>query len=262
VDNTSIEEGECVTFTWDVANVQEVYFYADDEDWQDHGVVGQSSSVQCPDQTTTYNLRVVKRDGTVETRQITIFVEETEEAPDIDRFTLDPSQIFVGECTNLRWEVSGEVDTVKILANNQAIWDGAPLQGNMNDCPPGAGVTVYAVEATGSGGTSRQEASLAVAQPPVIVPTPAPSDPVIQSFTATPAELKLGECVALVWEYSGQNVAKAAIQANGETILPNPPPQGTTSHCPREPGEVVYRLGVAAASGGRATQEARVNVQP
>jgi hypothetical protein len=267
VDNTSIEEGDCVTFTWDVVNVKEVYFYADDEDWQDHGVAGQGSSVQCPDRTTTYNLRVVKQDGTVETRQITIFVEVTQEAPDIERFTLDPSQIVVGECTNLRWDVSGEVDTVRILANNQSIWDGAPLEGNMNDCPPGAGIIVYAVEATGPGGSSRQEASLVVTQPSVVVPTPvppapSPSDPVIETFTAAPELIGLGECTTLNWAYSGEELAQAGIQANGATIMPNPPPQGTTNHCPAEPGTVVYRLWVASASGGRASQQAQVTVNP
>jgi plastocyanin len=263
VDRTDIKEGECVTFTWDVENVKEVYFYPDGEPWQDYGVTGQGSSVQCPQQTTTYNLRVVKRDGTVETRQITIYVEETAEAPDIDRFTVEPSQITVGQCTNIRWEVDGAVDTVKILANNRPIWDGAPLSGNMNDCPPGAGVVIYAVEATGPGGTARQEASLTVGQP-VSPPTatPAPAAPVIQSFTAAPTEITLGECTTLAWQYSGQDLAAAVLLANGVPILPDPPTQGTTVHCPTEPGEVVYRLDVVAEFGGRTTQDVRVTVQP
>jgi polar amino acid transport system substrate-binding protein len=277
VDRTNIKEGECVTFTWDVENVKEVYFYPDDEPWQENGVPGQGTSKQCPGSTTTYNLRVVKRDGTVETRQITIYVEVTAEAPNIERFTVEPAQVTVGQCTNIRWDVSGDVDTVKILANNRPIWDGAPLSGNMDDCPPGAGVIIYAVEAAGPGGTSRQEANLNVGQPaipptatpapPTATPmpptaTPAPAAPVIQTFTAEPPEIILGECTTLTWQYSGQDLASAVLLANGVPILLDPPPQGTTVHCPGEPGEVIYRLDLAAEFGGRTVKDVRVTVQP
>jgi hypothetical protein len=283
VDRTQIKEGECVTFSWNVQNVQEVYFYPDGEPWQDNGVTGEGSSKQCPNRTTTYNLRVVKPDGTVETRQITIYVEETAEAPNIERFTIEPTQITVGQCTNIRWNVEGEVDAVQILANNRAIWEGAPLSGNMNDCPPGAGYIIYAIEATGQGGTSRQEASLIVGQPPVIpptpvpptpmpepptptpvppTPTPAPDAPVIQTFTAAPTEIRLGECTTLTWQYSGQNLASVVLLANGTPILYDPPTQGTTTHCPSEPGEVLYRLDVAAEFGGRTFKDVRVTVAP
>jgi hypothetical protein len=277
VDRTEIEEGECVTFTWDVQNVKEVYFYPDGEPWQDNGVGGQGSSRQCPSQTTTYNLRVVKRDDTVETRQITIYVEVTAKAPNIERFSVEPAQMTVGQCTNIRWNVAGDVNTVKILANERPIWDGAPLSGNMDDCPPGAGVILYAVEAEGPGGISREQASVTVGQPAVPPtatpvppqptpvppqPTPAPSAPVIQSFTAAPTEMILGECTTLAWQFSGQDLAAAVLSANGVPILNDPPPQGTTVHCPSEPGEVIYRLDVAAESGGRTAKDVRVTVQP
>jgi hypothetical protein len=277
VDETNIEEGECVIFSWNVENVSEVYFYPDGEPWQDNGVAGQGSSKQCPDQTTTYNLRVVKRDGTVETRQITIYVEVTAEAPNIERFIVEPALVTVGQCTNILWNVTGDVDTVQILANNGAIWDGAPLSGNMNDCPPGAGIIIYAIEATGPGGTARQEASLAVNQPAIPptatplpptatpvppVPTPAPDAPVIQTFTAQPTEIIVGECTTLTWQFSGQDLASAVLLANGVPILLDPPPQGTTVHCPSEPGEVIYRLDLASEFGGRTAQDVRVTVQP
>jgi hypothetical protein len=40
--------------------------------------------------TSTYNLRVVLRDNSVEVRQITIYVEPVAQAPRIERFTVDP----------------------------------------------------------------------------------------------------------------------------------------------------------------------------
>ncbi|NTU59730.1 MAG: hypothetical protein HGA98_01575, partial [Deltaproteobacteria bacterium] len=43
VDRTQIKAGECVTFRWDVEGVKEVYFYAEGESWEDHGVTGHES---------------------------------------------------------------------------------------------------------------------------------------------------------------------------------------------------------------------------
>ena len=64
VDRTSIRAGECVeTFHWKVEAVKEVHFYRDGERWQDHGVTGEERRQECPPANSTYNLRVVKRDG-------------------------------------------------------------------------------------------------------------------------------------------------------------------------------------------------------
>jgi uncharacterized protein YraI len=65
--NGTINEGECVTIGWDVEGIREVYY-------QDAGVTGHSSLQECPTTTTTYHLRVVKLDGGVEDRYITITV--------------------------------------------------------------------------------------------------------------------------------------------------------------------------------------------
>jgi hypothetical protein len=44
------------------------------EPWQDHGVVGEGGEQVCPSQTTTYCLRVVKADDSVEIHYIGITV--------------------------------------------------------------------------------------------------------------------------------------------------------------------------------------------
>jgi polar amino acid transport system substrate-binding protein len=157
VDRTNIRADECVTFRWDVQNVREVYFYADGQNWQDHGVAGQATRQECPDRTTTYNLRVVKGDGATETRQITIGVEApATEAPRIDNFMVNPSPILqAGQCVNIVWQVTGELNNVRITRNGADIWNGAPYSGSMQDCPPGAGTFAYGIEASGPGGTNR-----------------------------------------------------------------------------------------------------------
>jgi hypothetical protein len=73
-DRTEIRSGECVTFQWRVEGVKEVYFHRDDNPWQNHGVVGIGQAQRCPNETSTFCLRVVKRDDSVETHCITIHV--------------------------------------------------------------------------------------------------------------------------------------------------------------------------------------------
>lgn len=81
VDRTDIWQGEGVTFTWNVTSVKAVYFYVDGQDYRQHGVAGQASSQQCPAQSTTYNLRVDKNDGSNEIRQIHINVQPNSALP-------------------------------------------------------------------------------------------------------------------------------------------------------------------------------------
>jgi len=75
VDRGEIRSGECVTFHWHVEGVKEVYFHREDNPWQNHGVVGIGEAQRCPAKTSTFCLRVVKRDDSVETRRITVYVQ-------------------------------------------------------------------------------------------------------------------------------------------------------------------------------------------
>ncbi|MBI1880540.1 MAG: SH3 domain-containing protein, partial [Chloroflexi bacterium] len=68
VDRTEIKRGECVTFSWNVSGVQAVYF-------QGKGVSGDNQSRrECPNDTTTYTLRIERTDGSEDTRSIQINV--------------------------------------------------------------------------------------------------------------------------------------------------------------------------------------------
>ncbi len=109
-NKTNIQQGDCVTFTWSVENIQAVWFYPDGADYTRYPVTGQGSSKECPTKTTTYNLRVQHTDGQVETRQITVFVETSAQKPSIDRFTVSPSSINAGQCVDISWQASGTCD--------------------------------------------------------------------------------------------------------------------------------------------------------
>jgi hypothetical protein len=196
VDRTQIKAGECVRFQWSVQNVKEVYFYAEGEKWQDHGVAGQGSSQECPPVTTTYYLRVVYPDNTVDVRQITVYVEAAPAAPQITRFTVDPAgQITLGQCVTLRWQVEGDkIDTVKLSANGNVLWEPAPTTGNTQDCPAAAGTVAYVLEAVGPCGTSRGQQNLNVVDPATATPVPPlpPEDPAIYSFSVSPNQIRPG----------------------------------------------------------------------
>jgi hypothetical protein len=74
VDRFEVQRGDCVTFRWHVEGVKAVYFHAEGQRWQDHGVAGVGEQQVCPSQTTTYSLRVIKRDDSLEVHYITVQV--------------------------------------------------------------------------------------------------------------------------------------------------------------------------------------------
>ncbi len=81
-DQTVIDAGTCTTIRWQVQNVSEVYVYPAGDDWADFPVTGEGSQEVCPEETTTYELRVVLPDGSVDTRQLTIQVNQPEAPAD------------------------------------------------------------------------------------------------------------------------------------------------------------------------------------
>ena len=244
VDRTNIKHGECVTFSWRVQNVKEVYFYAEGENWPDHGVAGEGSQKECPPVTTTYYLRVVRQDNKVDLRQITINVEASADAPFIKRFTVDPpNQITVGQCVNLQWNVEGQVSKVTITANNNVLWDGAPNKGSYQDCPPAAGTTGYGLQATGPGGTSQAQQNINVVDPATAtpVPTTAPEKPVIYSFSVAPNQIAVGDCVDINWSIGG-GATFARVYRDSDTVLDNAPFTGNVRDCPSPAGSYTYRV--------------------
>ena len=240
-DRTNIQSGECVTFHWKVENVREVYFFAEGQRWKDHGVTGEEQRRVCPPHATTYKLRVVKRDNSVEIRQIPIQVQAGAQIPVISRFKVRPrNKITLGQCVTIRWTVEGDVRAVKITANGKSLWDHAPLQGEQQDCPSNTGAVTYAIEADGPGGTSRTEKKVNVlgAAPPQPQP---PGDPVIHSFSVTPQQIPPGGCVNISWN-TGGGVFWVTVLRDEATVLDQAPFTGTVQDCPPAGGQVLYRL--------------------
>ncbi|MCB0070221.1 MAG: META domain-containing protein [Caldilineaceae bacterium] len=73
-DRTNINSGECTRINWSVDNVQAVWVYPRGESFDRFPRAGQGSQEVCPTTTTTYEMRVLLRDGSTVFREVTINV--------------------------------------------------------------------------------------------------------------------------------------------------------------------------------------------
>jgi heat shock protein HslJ len=268
----SIQQGSSSILTWATANVQAVYLYPQGSSWQSNGVEGVGQRTVWPATTTTYELRVVNLNNSVEIRNVTVFVTPTVGAPNIIRWTAEPSQIGENQCVTLQWIVEGNVNKITIARDGTILRDGAPLSGSMQDCPPGTGDKTYTIEAVGTGGTNRLADYVRVipastpaptstpTPPPVETPTPPPVvDPVIEYFSVTPAQIALNDCVNIAWGVGG-GAERVQIRRDEFIILDNAPFQGTAGDCPTAAGTYTYAVLATNSAGGEALATAIVTV--
>jgi heat shock protein HslJ len=73
-DQTTINQGQCTRLHWSVENVQGVWVYPQGENFERYPRVGHDSEQVCPSSTTTYEMRVLLRDGSTVFRTVTINV--------------------------------------------------------------------------------------------------------------------------------------------------------------------------------------------
>jgi ABC-type amino acid transport substrate-binding protein len=103
---------------------------------------------------------------------------------------------------------------------------------------------------------------------PPVQPTLAPK-PVIDSFTATPQTVSLGEVIILSWSFSGENIVSARLTRTDPdgTIVPlyggaDVPTQGTYEDLAMKPGTVNYTLTVSSEFNGTTASTIIVTVNP
>jgi len=259
-----IQQGECSTLSWSTSNVQAVYVYDQGEPWQENGVPGTGQRTVCPVTTTSYEMRVLKTDGSVELRQVAVYVTPNVNAPVISRFTAEPSQILEGQCATVQWTVDGQVNRVTLTRNGQVIRDPAPISGSFVDCPPGTGQQTYILSATGSGGTSSAVDYImilvATETPPTATPTvPAPQPPIVEYFSVNPSQIELGQCVKIAWSVGG-GATSVQIKRDNAIILDNAPFRGNTDDCPTTTGAVSYSVIANNNVGDTDSQSQRISV--
>jgi PKD repeat protein len=73
--------------------------------------------------------------------------EPTIPPPDISSFEVSPEEVTVGGCFNISWSAGGGTNWVNIVRNDDFIWENAPLDGALQDCPDTAGEYLYKIVA-------------------------------------------------------------------------------------------------------------------
>lgn len=157
-----VAPGEQAVISWIAHQAKRAYFYRSGQAWQEHPVDVSGNLVVEPERTTTYELRIVKGDDTVETRRITIEVLPYD-LPKIRSFSLKPADaIDLGQCVDILWRVTGRVHTVTVLRNGEHYWTSKDETGNTWDCPASRGVYQYTLRVVGPGGVVEAELALEV----------------------------------------------------------------------------------------------------
>ena len=108
-DTTVVNKGDCATLRWEVENIQAIWVYPAGSNYQDFPKTGQGSQIVCPEQTTTYEMRVLHVDGTTEIRSITIQVNQPNTLADTSwaLTSLNGNQLLLPE-SNLTLQFVGE----------------------------------------------------------------------------------------------------------------------------------------------------------
>lgn len=256
-DRAQVAPGERVVFTWQVQNARAVYFYANGENPTSRSVAFSGQAQVFPQSTTTYNLRVDRFNNTVEIRQIVVTVTSGGggNAPAIQSFAVSPEgQIQLGQCVAIAWQVAGQVNRVRLLRNNNVLWDNAPFSGNSQDCPQVLGVNTYTLEAYGSSSSTRAQRSITV----VSSGGGGGSAPTITTFTVTPDSIPVGACVTISWATT--NAASVRVTRSGTTRLDNGQLNGTVVDCLQSTGFFGYRIEAFSNTGQSSVRERAVNV--
>ena len=194
-----------------------------------------------------YYLRVINTDNSVTVKTRTINVTQPVGAPVINQFSVDPPAITLGQCVNIVWQVSGQVNTVKLIINTVGVWPNAPVSGSFKDCPVTPGQSIYRFTATGPGGTSQQQVTVNVnarRQSATATPVPpGPAAPTINGFTLAPTTVSPGALHHLVVDHGRRHLARGLAARQCADL----------GQCAGEP----QRAGLSATSGGRS--RCRVN---
>jgi polar amino acid transport system substrate-binding protein len=253
-DRTNINAGDRVVFTWNVQNAKQVYFSAQGDllaQKQPQSISGRAEVY--PNDTTIYELHVLKLDNQSEVRQILITVQQSPNPPVITQFTAQPAQVDVGNCVNISWNVDGNTTNITLLSNGNVLWDAAPMSGSTQDCPASAGVITYRIQATGPGGSANQQSTVEVQERPGPLPVPQ-----ITYFTVSPDSIAQGDYVNISWNVEGGAV-HIQILRDGQVIEDQAPMSGGIQDNPSSPGMVTYSI-QASGPGGSASDQASVNV--
>ncbi len=223
-DSSTITQGQCTTLRWNVSEVAGVWLI--DGQYQ-QGVPGVGSQTVCPTTTTTYRLRVQRRDGSVFEESLTVTVVPNSNTLPNPNFRADAYSVAPGQCTTLRWSI----DNVRAVF----FWDGANAQGvSGNDarqvCPNST--TTYRLQVVYNDGQAQDWY--------VTVAVTANPEPTI-NFIANPTNINRGSCSTLTWQVSGQfnSISLFDTSTSSNTVVG---PDGNIQVCPSNTAQYILRV--------------------
>jgi ABC-type amino acid transport substrate-binding protein/heat shock protein HslJ len=149
--------------------------------------------------------------------------------PVITSFVVQPGEIKVGECVNVSWSVSGDVQVVRLLRNTVVIVDNAPITGSGQDCFQNSGTEVYRLEAVGvDGSTASQEQSVTIKTNDINLVLASYLNSqglIVPVLSGTKVTAVLGSDNAMTGS-AGCNTYSTTYQVNGSNVTIAPPSVG------------------------------------
>ncbi len=155
-----VQPEERTTVSWNVEGAREVYFYQAGQDWWNHPADAAGSVIDFPAHDTTYELRVVRGDDSVEIHRVRVEVAAYA-APRVVYFRPQRDDTATPDgCIALEWSVRERVNLVVISrtvvgaaeGDEALVFSGGRdfASGVLRDCPPGP--SVYTLWVRGPGG--------------------------------------------------------------------------------------------------------------
>lgn len=238
-DANVVAPGQCTTLRWNVNDVAAVFLITNGAV---QGVGGNDARQVCPASTTTYVLRVQRRDGSVFDTPLTVVVTAATPIPQAN-FRADNTTISPGQCTTLRWNI----DNVRGVF----LWTGNSSQGvGGNDsrqvCPQAT--TKYRLQVLlREGGAFDSFVTVAVsgAPPPGI------------NFSVDNGNLTRGQCTSLRWQVNGSFRVVFLLDSSANTTT-EVGPSAAIGVCPQV--NATYTLRVIGNDSRQFDQSITVNV--
>jgi len=227
----SVVPGGSATLTWNIQNS------TTSVNLSGTGSVATSGDLKVtPSQTTTYIITAIGPGGTVE-QSVTVVVTATSLRPTAT-FTASASLVKFGEVVTLGWEVKNDITSVNLEGVGFMTKSGAYV------IAP-ATTTTYTLTVVGPGGTTVEQVTVVVIQPPV--------KPKIASFTTSVSSITAGagESVKLSWEVLN-NPTSVTLSGIGSVAT-----SGSFTVTPTQ--TTTYTL-IAIGSGGTVQQDVQVFV--
>lgn len=270
VDRPQIGQGQCVRLDWQFGGQSITFsriFRNDVLYWFDLPQTG--STTDCPPGTGQVEYRMVidsAAAGSTSASQVVTIVPPVQptvpppptpaQPPQIIFFNLDDPDIDLGQCVTLSWSYSGSnIVNATLFRNASPIFNNLPALGQQQDCPNAAGQYTYLLKVDSAYSGSAQASQF------LRVRSPGPAKPVINSFSASPGQVSLGQCVALSWSISAEGQARADLYRNGQVIANEVSFNGSFQDCLNDPAigsPIVYALAVSGQGG---TVTANQNVE-